>query len=176
MARSSKKSKVKKSLAKKSSKKATKKVVKRTKKVVRVPVKKQEKVQEFDFSKAEKVGDRFKGKQIVLAPQDKVEELSHYIALILEAIGHSEALVTDESTIYDFSLEQDEMERAIEELEMEFTTDDYLIDIAEKMHNRDVEVEDVKDAKKDEDIPAEHEYKDEVDDGSKNTDGADEED
>ena len=36
------------------------------------------------------------------APQEKVEHLQPYVDKVLLALGHPEALVTDESTIVDF--------------------------------------------------------------------------
>jgi hypothetical protein len=44
---------------------------------------------------------------IRLMPQDKVNEYAKEVALILEAIGHPEALVTDESTFWDFMVFED---------------------------------------------------------------------
>jgi len=44
----------------------------------------------------------FKGKTVVMAPQDRVDEYAEGIAQILDALGHPDSLVTDESTFGDF--------------------------------------------------------------------------
>lgn len=45
--------------------------------------------------------------------QDKVEALQPYIDEILEAIGYPEALVTDESSVYDFGCFSDTLEHQL---------------------------------------------------------------
>lgn len=40
---------------------------------------------------------------IKFAPSDEVVTLEHWVGVILEALGHPEAMVTDESFISDFS-------------------------------------------------------------------------
>jgi hypothetical protein len=79
--------------------------------------------------------------KIVSAPQDETTTLQPYIDLILGALGHPEAYVTDESTIWDFMpLEEDKDQRLFEIsglLGLDVTTKDYLVDIARKLKDRE---------------------------------------
>lgn len=76
-----------------------------------------------------------------LADRDKIEELQEYVDKILEAIGHPEALVTDESKIFDFVFsEDDESSRLVTialNLGVPVAKSDYLIDIAKRMRDKD---------------------------------------
>jgi|APSaa5957512622_1039677.scaffolds.fasta_scaffold01081_7 hypothetical protein len=40
--------------------------------------------------------------KVVFAPSDQVEDLEHWVDVVLAAIGHPEALVSDESCFSDF--------------------------------------------------------------------------
>jgi len=69
-----------------------------------------------------------------LAPQEKVNALDKYVDRILEVLGHPEALVTDESTIWDFlALEPERLKEISEKLGVKVETGDYLIDVAASM-------------------------------------------
>ena len=74
---------------------------------------------------------------VILAPQDQTEELSPYIDQILEALGHPEALVTDESMIGDFrsfGITHEEKEIWLnglsEKLGIPIKSNDYLVDLS----------------------------------------------
>lgn len=72
-----------------------------------------------------------RGEQVFeLAPQDKVFEFEYEVGLILETLGHPEALVTDESKISDFREETDEI---AELLGVEVNREDYIWQVAERL-------------------------------------------
>lgn len=81
-------------------------------------------------------------KKIELASQDQTSKLEKEIAIILKALGHSEALVTDESAISDFlpflgSMDRkkafDKFKKKMDKLGTEVEFHDYLIDVAKKL-------------------------------------------
>jgi hypothetical protein len=83
-----------------------------------------------DFSKA----------KIISAPVSKIEEVETMVDSILEAIGHSDAYVTDESMMSDFfeyGLDKrehhKELERIREVLGVNVSLGDYLYEIALRM-------------------------------------------
>jgi hypothetical protein len=74
------------------------------------------------------------GRIITFATTDRVTRFEPEIDRILDALGYPEALVTDESTLGDFSLEPLEYARAEEALGLQFATNnDLLVDIAERL-------------------------------------------
>lgn len=94
-----------------------------------------------DFSKMKRVDKPdFSKMKIVCAPQDKVSDLEYWVNRILEVVGHPEALVTDESSLWDFfpfNEEADENKvRAIQnKLGVNVSLSDYLVDIAQRMRD-----------------------------------------
>jgi len=69
-----------------------------------------------------------------MAGDDEVERLWPEIYKILEILGHTEALVTDESKIWDFTFFCPEKVREISDsIGFKITENDYLIDIAKKI-------------------------------------------
>ena len=79
-----------------------------------------------------------------LAAQDKVNELRPYIDKILKALGHSEALVTDESYITDFmpflgSMGGKEVfekfSKKMKKMGIEVKLEDSVIEVAERLKN-----------------------------------------
>ena len=78
-------------------------------------------------------------KKIELAPQDEVELLEPYVDKILEALGHPEALVTDESDIGDFlcfCVEEEatkELKEASIKLGMSLNRKDTIVSIARRL-------------------------------------------
>ena len=85
--------------------------------------------------------DSFKNNmdKIELASQDEVSQLEPYIEKVLEALGHPEALVTDESWILDFLCIVDEKEAALElkeaceKLGFSFDKSDSIVDVAKRV-------------------------------------------
>jgi len=82
-----------------------------------------------------------------LASQDKVNDLEKYVGKVLEALGHPEALVTDESRVFDFThfiMDEQEYEKdkneqllkAFKELGIEIDEDDYIYRIADKLRTK----------------------------------------
>ena len=84
------------------------------------------------------------GKKFVLAGCDRVEELRLEVDEVLQALEHEEALVTDESEIYDFIgffLEPEEKEAKLEELrdilKVNIVDDfDLIIDVAQRLKDK----------------------------------------
>lgn len=78
-----------------------------------------------------------KPKNIVLASQDKTAKYAKEIQKLLKALGHPEALVTDESKLWDFwPMAKDTQRKAkalSKKLGVPVNKTDYLITIAERM-------------------------------------------
>lgn len=83
--------------------------------------------------------------KIESAPFDKVDspELAPYVAKILKAVGHPEAYVTDESSIWDFldvfdskAKKNKTVEKIAAKLKVKILSGDYLWEIAKKMENQ----------------------------------------
>jgi hypothetical protein len=68
--------------------------------------------------------------RIELAPTVLVDTLEPHVELVLNALDHPEALVTDLSTIGDFGLDDDERSAASDRLGVALSDDDYLHEIA----------------------------------------------
>jgi len=75
---------------------------------------------------------------------DKVSELEVYVDMVLEALGHEEALVTDESQLYDFIDvfdESEEIERVLGDLRENLGVEIYddcekIVDIAQRLKDK----------------------------------------
>jgi len=73
-------------------------------------------------------------KKIKMASRYSVEALEPEIRRVLDAIGFSEAFVTDYSMIGDFDLDDNEKMEAAQTLGLEAINDgDYIVDIAAKL-------------------------------------------
>jgi hypothetical protein len=71
--------------------------------------------------------------KFTIAPRDRVRRFADEVARVLAAIGYEDALVTDESSIWDFGLEPDELRALGETLGLVITKGDYIVDIAERL-------------------------------------------
>lgn len=74
-----------------------------------------------------------------LADQDKTEALDKYITKIMKALGHSEALVTDESLISDYLdifddlRRKKQLDKAKKIIKVDIFPGDYIWEVAERM-------------------------------------------
>lgn len=75
--------------------------------------------------------------RIELASTVLVDALESYVELVLNALGHSEALVTDLSTIGDFGLDDDECSAASDRLGVVLSDDDYVYEIARGLRDQE---------------------------------------
>ena len=71
--------------------------------------------------------------RIEFASTALVETLELYVERILTALGHPEALVTDLSTIGDFSLDDDERSAASATLRVASSDADYIYEVAQRL-------------------------------------------
>ena len=84
------------------------------------------------------------GIDYTMASVDKVEKLEIFIDMVLEALGHSEAIVTDESELCDFLdifYEPEETEASLDDLRERFgikINDEYekIVDLAERIKEK----------------------------------------
>lgn len=74
--------------------------------------------------------------RIELAPTVLVDTVESYVELVLNALGHPEALVTDLSTVGDFGLDVDERYAASARLGVTLSDDDYIYEIAQHIHDK----------------------------------------
>lgn len=65
------------------------------------------------------------------APQDKIDKLGPWVDMVLEAIGHPVAWVSDESMVGDFGLDDGEIADAGIALGFGIKNTDYIYDLAE---------------------------------------------
>ena len=83
-----------------------------------------------------------KAKKIELCSQEKIKELEPYIDEVVRALGHKEALVTDESMVSDFLDIVDkkrwagQIAKAKKKLGVEVFSDDYIWEVAERLEKR----------------------------------------
>lgn len=84
----------------------------------------------------DRIGDRFKGKKIVAAPQTDTIKYGREMACILDAIGHPEAFVTDMSSIGDFCLDEPEIKQLTIDFGFEVKESDLLIEIAKQLYGQ----------------------------------------
>ncbi len=84
-------------------------------------------------------------KKFELAPQDKVDDLQLYVDQVLKALGHPDALATDESYISDFlpfigSMGRKEafekFSKKMKKLGIEVKFEDSIIEVAERLRNK----------------------------------------
>lgn len=75
--------------------------------------------------------------RIELASTVLVDTLESYVEVVLNALGHHEALVTDLSTIGDFGLDDDERSSASALLGVTLSDADYIYEVAQRL--RDLE-------------------------------------
>jgi hypothetical protein len=71
--------------------------------------------------------------RITVAPQEQVSILEPWIGDVLEALGHPDALVTDESCVSDFGLTPEEISTISRKLGVEFKG--YIVDVAMKLRD-----------------------------------------
>jgi len=87
---------------------------------------------------------KFKNKKIELAPIDNINQYEKEIGVILNLLGHPEALVTDESSIWEFLSNFDDkksnrkynnkiLNKISRRLGIDVKSGDLLIDIAKKI-------------------------------------------
>jgi hypothetical protein len=74
--------------------------------------------------------------RIELASTVLVDTLESYVELVLNALHHPEALVTDLSTIRDFGLDDDERSAASVKLGVALSDDDYIYEVAQRLHGK----------------------------------------
>jgi len=58
------------------------------------------------------------------------------VELVLNALGHPEALVTDLSTVGDFGLDAEERFAASAKLGVALSDDDYIYEVAQRLRNK----------------------------------------
>jgi hypothetical protein len=71
--------------------------------------------------------------EIVLAEQDYTNMFQAEIGVVLRALGHPEALVTDMSTVSDFFLTRKELKSASKRLGVPVLEDDYVWGVARRI-------------------------------------------
>ena len=74
-----------------------------------------------------------KYKKIMLATQKNIKKFDEEITLILKTIGHKEALVTDLSTFWDFSINEKKLKEHSKKLGISIKGRDKLVEAAEKL-------------------------------------------
>jgi hypothetical protein len=74
--------------------------------------------------------------KIELAENDKIELLRKYIDKVLEALGHPEALVTNESQVWNFTSDKNELKRLSKKLKFSADENDYIWQLARRCKTR----------------------------------------
>lgn len=74
--------------------------------------------------------------RIELASTVLVDALESYVELVLNALKHPEALVTDLSTVGDFGLDDDERHTASAELGLALSDDDNIYEVARRFRDQ----------------------------------------
>lgn len=89
----------------------------------------------IDWSKWKKVD--FKNKKIELCSQDNVDKYTKQIEKLLKYMKFSGSLVTDESAMYDFMMEEKEINNLSKKIGFKISEEDKLVDIAKKMKSKE---------------------------------------
>jgi len=75
--------------------------------------------------------------KIELAENDKIELLRKYVDEVLEALDHPEALVTNESQVWNFTSDKNELKRLSKKLKFSVDENDYIWQLAERCKTRE---------------------------------------
>ncbi len=75
--------------------------------------------------------------KIELAENDKIELLRKYVDKVLEALGHPEALVTNESQVWNFTSDNNELKQLSKKLKFSVDENDYIWQLAERCKTRE---------------------------------------
>jgi hypothetical protein len=89
-----------------------------------------------DCSRTARIRQAAADGRIELASTVLVDTLESYVEVVLSALGHPEALVTDLSTIGDFGLDDDERSAASAKLGLMLLDDDYVYEIARRIRDQ----------------------------------------
>ena len=74
--------------------------------------------------------------KIELADHDRVDSLREYVDRVLEALGHPEALVTDESQVRDFPSDESRLRQIAKKLGFAVDKKDHIWQLAERYKAR----------------------------------------
>lgn len=82
---------------------------------------------------------KYKGCTVRMSSQEKVESLNKYVNRILEALGFDpdDVIVSDESLVWDFGLEDEQVKEASEKLGMPMTNNDRIWAVANSLMTKD---------------------------------------
>lgn len=86
--------------------------------------------------KLEQIQQLVKEKKIVFAPQDKLGPLQPWLTKIREALHIKSWWISDESTIGDFGLDDEQLRELCDTLGMEVSHKDYLVAVAERLRDQ----------------------------------------
>jgi hypothetical protein len=89
-----------------------------------------------DCSRCASIRQAAADSRIELASTVLVDTLDSYVELVLNALNHPEALVTDLSTIGDFGLDDDERSAASSTLGVIVSDADYIYEVAKRLRNK----------------------------------------
>ena len=89
-----------------------------------------------DCSRTARIRQAAADGRIELASTVLVDRLESYVEVVLSALGHPEALVTDLSTIGDFGLEDEERSAASDRLGVALSEEDSVYEIARCLRDR----------------------------------------
>lgn len=84
-----------------------------------------------------------KNVKIELAEQDKIKQLKPYVNQVIKALGHPEALVTDESIVFDFldvfDIDEriEQIEKARKNIKVNIFSGDFIWKVAERIKNKE---------------------------------------
>ena len=73
---------------------------------------------------------------IEFAANDKIEFLREYLDMVLETLGLPEALVTNESQVWDFTSDKSELKQVSKKLSFSVDENDYIWELAERYKTR----------------------------------------
>jgi hypothetical protein len=74
--------------------------------------------------------------RVELAPQIRIDNLRPQIKILLKAFGHPEALVTDESLVWDMLWDGKKLVAIRRKLKIPIATNDYIFSVAERLRAR----------------------------------------
>jgi hypothetical protein len=89
-----------------------------------------------DCSRTARIRQAAADGRIELASTVLVDTFESYVEVVLSALGHPEALVTDLSTIGDFGLDDDDRSAASAKLGVALSDADYIYEVARRLRDQ----------------------------------------
>lgn len=83
--------------------------------------------------KLKEIQDLARKRRIAFAPQDRVKDLKPWVKKVTDMMGFTRCFISDQSTISDFDLDDQELAQLNEKLGLPVSHKDYIVDVAARL-------------------------------------------